>query len=525
MPKVSKTLFRDLGEALRPPPAPGPITDEYWKPRLNPLQWDAFNSRADNILLWGEKGSGKTTVCLHIVVRHCYEEESALGFILTPVKSMSDDGGAWYKLLTEVLPEWASGLGLNWIKGHDAQHNELVWIQNQWGAWSQVKGISAPHPDQLEDRFPGREPSIVFVDELTRCATDKYFKGPRSQLGRRKYIKGPQQFLGACNPAGPSHWVYLKWFVEPFNEETGEWSPNFENYYLPVSDNEGNLPAGYVASLRETYKNDPLDFDRLIKGEWKDRPTADAIFADLYNPAIHVYPLTKDGQPDMRRWFMPDTKHAVIIGMDPGAVYNSFVLEQWLPIAGLMKWAVFDEFIITKKKISYPKMVPALMRRLVFWNRVTRAELDHVWISDNSAFNQFRAASGSYDCLEIEKIYNEQLKAFPEKYPGLKPMKIKAAPKHNGSVIARVRTVQQLVGNDQILISSRCKWMQRMFNQLKGATQKPGAPLDPEAAMTPQRCDVLHVWDGFSYPIHAGALTPGILTPRSGGMSLLKPAA
>lgn len=522
---LNKHAFRTLGDKLKPPPKPGPRTEETWEPDLNPIQREVFDCEAENVLVWGEKGGGKTWGLIHRVVRHCYENTNALGFVLTSVKSMSDDGGAWHKLTTEVLPEWAAGLGLNWIKGHDAQHNELVWVQNQFDEWSQIKGISAPHPDQLEDRFPGREPSIVFVDELTKCATDKYFKSPRAQLGRRPHVEGVHQFLAACNPAGPSHWVYLKWFVEPFNETTGEWSPNFANFYVPVTDNIKHLRAGYLESLEETYRNDPLEYARLVKGQWKDRPTADGIFADLYNPAIHVAPLTQDGNPDMRRWLKPDTKHAVIIGMDPGSVYNSFVLLQWLPLGARMKWTAFDEFIITKKKISYTVMVPAFMRRLVFWNRTCGVDLDHVWISDNSAFNQFRAASGSYDCLEIERIYHEQLATFPDKYPGLKPMKIKAAPKHNGSVIARVRTVQQLVANDQILVSSRCKWVQKMFNQLKGASQKPGAPLDPEAAMTPQRCDVLHVWDGFSYPIHAGAISPGILTPRSGGMSLLKPAA
>lgn len=520
MPRLSKTGFRDLGEILKPPPKPGPVTDETWVPSLNPLQWDIFNSDAESILAWGEKGSGKSTVLVHKMVKHCYENENALAFILTPVKSMSEDGGAWHKLITDVLPKWSEGLGLAWKTGHDSQHNELVWIQNQHGSWSMVKGISAPHPDQLEDRFPGREPSFILADELTKCSSRQYYKSPKAQLGRRPDVTGIQQFCGACNPAAKSHWVYKLWFEEAYNEETDTWNPRFKDFYLPVSDNKENLQAGYAESLEDTYRHDPVEYARLVSGQWMDRQDGDTLFSDLYNVSIHVAPLDSDAQPDRRKWLMPDPGHAVILGIDPGSVYNSFVFEQWLPIKSKMKWLGFDEFVVTKKRIPYERLIPAVMRRQNWWNQRAGKQFDYIWISDSSAFNQYRAAQGSFDVLEIERIYEANREKF-----NLPPMKVRQAPKFNGSVVARVRLVQQLLAQDQILISSRCTWLHKMFLTLKGESPKAGEVQAQEKTMTPVRSDVLHVWDAFSYPIQAGAINPSILTPRSGGMSLLKPAA
>lgn len=114
------------------------------------------------------------------LVKHCYLNENALALIVVTVRSMANKGGAWSKLQEMVLPAWRDGnrdrdgklldegMGLHYTDVmFDSQHNEMIWIQNQYGGWCMVILVSAPHANQLRLRIRGYEPSFVFVDELT----------------------------------------------------------------------------------------------------------------------------------------------------------------------------------------------------------------------------------------------------------------------------------------------------------------------------------------------------------------------
>jgi len=513
MSKIDHEAFDILGEMLRPPPPPKKIKDETWAPSLTPTQQRLFDSTSKYILCWSEKGTGKSVGCVEKMVRHCYENQNAFGLILVSVKSMATKGGAWDKLIDMILPDWGQGMGLDYsdVK-HDEQHNQMVWIANQYGGWSKIIVISSPHYEQLRSRIRGYEPSMVFVDELTSCDSPEYFESVAAQLGRCQHVTGPQQFLAACNPEGPSHWVYKKWWVDAFDSDTGEWDPDFENIYFPFDDNKENM-EGYQDSLKKIYRHNPLELARMVRGEWIDRPTGESLFGGLYNPTVHVRPRNPDGEIDQRYRLMPDKDHAMIIGLDPGSVYNSFIFQQWLNIEDKMCWVTFDEIVITKKRISYERLVPLVMERIRWWRNRVNSEMPQVWISDVSAFNQYRAASGSYDVLEIERIYEANRENIRFR---LEPMKVKPAPSFNGSRVARVRTGQQLMAQDQIIISSGCPHVQKMFLQLEGKRPKPGEALDPEAAMTPVRSDVLHIWDAWSYPVLLASLNPTALTSLTG---------
>jgi hypothetical protein len=525
MPSIDPDAFDALGEMLRPPVKPKRRREnKTWHPKLNPIQKQIFDCEVRNMLVHGEKGTGKSVGCCHRIVRHCYENRNAMAFVLTTVKGMQDDGGAWHKLVTEILPEWEKGLGLIWKRANDKQHNELVWILNQHGDWSQMKGISAPHPDQLRERFPGREPSLVFVDELTLCATDEYFKAPSAQLGRRPFVEGVQQFISATNPAGPSHWVHDLFFVKPFDDETGKWDENFITIYVPLSDNEKNLPPDYIPNLKATYKHDAIESARLLGGEWIDRPSGESLFREIYNVQIHVKPLDEACNPDRRAWLRPAKGHPIIIGADPGSMNNAFTLQQWVPVDGRMKWVAFDELVTIRKRIAYEDFIPMVARRIKFWREdceATERDMPMVWVSDNSAFNQYRAAQGSFDVLEIERIWE----ACRAKY-GLESIKIRPAPKFNDSVMIRVQTLQKYLAADEFIVSSRCSRIQAMLMQLEAQKQKPGAAFDPKLSMSPKRSEHLHVFDALTYPMLLASIAPtGLLPSRGMGQSLITVAA
>ncbi len=164
-------------------------------------------------------------------------------------------------------------------------------------------------------------------------------------------------------------------------------------------------------------------------------------------------------------------------------------------------------------------------RRVKFWREATGStakELPQVWISDNSAFNQYRAAAGSYDGLEIERIY-ESCRA---KYGLEDTVKIKAAPKFNDSVMIRVQTLQKFLAQDEIVVSSRCVRVQAMLLQLESQKQKPGTAFDPKLAMAPKRSDHLHTFDATTYPMLTASISPTSLLPSRGmGQSIISVAA
>lgn len=536
IPRINASAFEDLGTWLQPPPLPPPMPEarKTWRPNMTPAQQRLWDSVVKNILAWSEKGSGKTWGVLLKLVRHCYDNNNALSVIIVREKSMANKGGAWDKLINHVLPTWRdgnrdkegqlmdAGLGLHFsdVK-FDENHNPMVFVQNRHGGWSKVVLVSAPHAEQLRKRIRGYEISFAFVDELTSCDSHVYHQSVAAQIGRVKGIP-LQQYVAACNPEGESHWVFQKWFVQAFDEKLKDWNPEYEQIHFPAEENVGNMQAGYFESLVDIYKDDPIEAARMIDGLWKERIAGDGLFSEVFNPLLHVRPIKEDGSPDEKSWLMAHPDYPIIMGVDPGAVYNVWGMCQRLPIDNRMKWAFFDEVATFKQKISYTKLVPIVMRKLRFWRDLADKEIPFVCISDDNAFNVFRPGGGEniYDVLAIQRVWEEHRREYR-----LEPLKIRACPKFQGSVRARITILQTALGMDEVVVSSRCKHIRAMLSQLRSEPQKEGAPFDPSKAMTPMRCDHLHVFDGVTYPMLAASTQPSLLIPlRSDAQTLISAA-
>jgi hypothetical protein len=443
------------------------------------------------------------------------------------------------KLIGHILPRWQEGnrddkgnlvdegLGIEYSNvKYDSQHNEYIWIENRFGGWSMIVLVSAPHSGQLRDRMRGYEPSIALVDELTSCDSREYLTAVAIQIGRREGIEGPQQYMAACNPDGPSHWVHKVWMEEAFDPVSGEWDRDYHRIHVPIASNARNLPPGYIDGLVKLYRNDPVDAARMLRGEWIDRPSGTALFHDVFIPSLHVRPKL----PTLER-LMPVADYPIIVGLDPGAANNAFIFMQWLPVDGAMRWIVFDEMVYTQRRIRYGQLVAALLRRIKFWNdatfsphadsgrSATKKGFRVVYCSDNSAFNQFRAAGGSYDVLDFEKIANEPTGGMVPLHLqlGLSRMRVIAAPKFSGSVRVRTRLVMDLLGSEQLLVSAGCPRVIEMFNKLESEPQKANQAFDPDLAMTPKRSVHLHPFDALCNPILTASITPQLLTPKAEG--------
>ena len=446
-----------------------------------------FDSMAHYILCYGERGTGKTFVAGgHKLARHCYENFNALALVIVGVRSQATMGGVWHKLLTEVLPLWKDGLAIHITEERqDTQKNLFIDVENRYGGYSRIVLISVPWGSFIKDRIKGFEPSYVFVDELTNLDSEDYFTAVVQQLGRRPGIHTPQQYIAACNPAGPSHWVYRRFFETPYNDK-GKWNDDYAVFHVPIKENIDNLPKGYYDRVMQAVTDDPIEEARMIRGEWVDRPLGEAIFKPYFVEGIHI-------RGNHKRRIMPLPEYPIVCGWDPGSVNNAIIFEQIIPAADKTIWIIFDEVVHINEHVPYTRLVVEVMRRMRYWNRHLDTKMTYHHISDNSAFNQYRAATGSYDVRDIEGISREKSDTFE-----LDPIRMVAAPKFSGSVESRIRLTIAKLQKEEMLVSGPCEHIKKMFLNL--VSEKAGKSYDPGRPFKPRRSVYLHAFDAMSYP-------------------------
>jgi PBSX family phage terminase large subunit len=511
---LDEDAFEELRELLgNEPIIDGPPKEERtWAPELNHSQQECFDSTARFLLLWGDRGGGKTYGAGHKIVRHLYEYQNAFALILVGVKSQATAGGIWEKLELEILPDWGKNLGLEYQEAKmDEMRYRYRMVKNAWGGWSKLLLISAPHEALLKTRIRGFEPSLIFVDEGTTLGGPGYFTAVTQQLGRRPGVP-LQQYIMATNPDGPSHWVYKRFFEIPLQESknrdgevispAGEWDKRYQTIEMTSRDNK-YLNETYYESVMEATRNDPIEIARMVEGKWVDRPTGDGIFGNSFFPEIHIV-------GDAKKRVLPSKNFPIIFGYDLGSANNAIIWMQLIPTTdnGAV-WVIFDEMVYNDKNLKTRVLVREQLRRWMFWNRNRGVEYKTESISDDSAFNQFRAAGGSYDVLDYERESKELIEtSFKDK--GLHPIKMKAAPKFAGSIEARVRIMNNLLHNEKIIISSSCVRVKQMFMNLQCENVKDGK-YDPSAAFKPKRSRYVHTFDALTYPMIYHELTGNIV--------------
>lgn len=494
---LAAELNQDDEEPLAPPDQ-APAADGYnydWEPPLNPTQKRIYDDHtATFILAYGELASGKTIAVLHKLVDHCFEEWNALAMIVVEVKSVAEEGGAWHKLKTIVLPEWAEGRRIRYTdEKSNAQKNVYLWISNRHGGWSRVTLISMPVESLVKSRAKGQEPSFIFVDEAQTLKSRTYFTSLSQRLMRRPGIKDEAYHLVyGANPAGPSHWLYQLFFIDPVDPKTQKWNKQYAKYHVPVKENRHNLKPGYYDLVMESVRGDPIEEARMIRGEWVDRPTGEAMFLGFFVAARHVRPveglLPRTGARTVMG-LLPLAGFPISIGYDLGAAHTAIFFEQLLVLPQKNVWLIFDELDFVGQYMAYSVMVPdKILPRMRYWDKRFGKPFEWEHISDNSAFNQFRASDGSYDVLDVEKHSNGKIR-------------LRACPKPPNSVAARVTMLRGKCTRDEILVSAACPNAIGMFNHLESEKADPLKAYDPFVGLKPKRSPWIHRFDALTYPM------------------------
>lgn len=502
----------------QPKPTLDPKEIEYWAPGLGPGQQRIFDSTARFNLAHGERFSGKTVGILHKLVKHAWENHAAHVLIIVGVRRQATAGGAWTKLLRDILPQWEQNLeGFSFGDPRMTTEKDVILeIANQHGTKSIFHLISIPHGGKLADRIKGIEPTAIFVDELVGIGGLEYFTALIQQLGRRVDIPISEQFYAAAtNPAGPSHWVYKIFIGGGTNEDgtpflggaikpDGSWDEKFLTVHIPISENPDPRAQEYYRDfVLPAVQNDPIEYQRMVEGKWIDRPSGEAIFAGSFVPDFHVR-----GDPVANTILRPTTDRSLTLSYDLGDVNHAVVFLQDRFTEDKTIWMAVDELVSTDKKMEYSRLVPLLLDKMNFWCELEQHSFRFEHISDRSAFDRWRATTGSYDHQTIEKLSKELLKKFPERWPWLKvPIRMKECPKPPGSVAARIKVLRELLQNESFFISGpKCP---RLIGSLKFLESKKDDP------MAPVKGPHLHPYDACSYALYYNALGGGIVVPQN----------
>lgn len=500
-----------------PPPIPDkPVAPpKDWMPVLNPTQQKAVDTTARFTLLYGERGSGKTIAVCHAAVRHCFENTNAFA-LLGALSIRTGKGGILYDLENLVLPAWRDGnrypewedgkphpkagelmdegIGLEFTasKQDPDTKDRILWIRNMHGGWSMVMLVSLPFAEVVAARTRGPAPSFIGFEELTLASSSEYFTSLAAQLGRRRGMgRSPQQFYASANPEGPSNWVYQKFFIDSVDPMTGKRDPDYAVYHVPISENLRFLPPGYHEQIKKAYR-DPIEYRRMVLGEWVDRPSGDAIFKQYFAPEIHI-----KGDWSKNIGIIPIKGFPIIIGYDPGAVNFCICLLQRIITKQRSFWWQLDELNFVGKFTPYKQVIPQLLRRMDYWNEIVDTEFKYVHIADQAAFNQTRT-DGSYDAHEIERL-------------GAGRIKLRACPKGAESVPQRMQMMISMLLAEELFISARCQKTIEAIRMLSSKKSEPGK-YDPHAGLRPLRSIYLHPIDALSYPLFYFDLQPGKFT-------------
>lgn len=466
-------IYAEQGYA--PPPEEHRIKYVPFRPSMNLVQGECYDGIKTHLynLLHGPRYTGKTIGGVDALVDHCRENFNALALIIVLTGRQGEEGGVWFKLNHMILPEWKAGCGISYTEPKTNKYKDVfIWISNRHGGWSRVVLLSMPFEGFVADRIKGMEPTFILVDEAQTLQSHTYFDSIVQQLGRNPHVKH-QPIVYCCNPDGPSHWLYKRFFIFPYDEKTGRWNKDYFVKQVPIKDNIRNVPPEYLRRLMEATKHDDTEYRRMILGEWCDAPTGEALFKKEYSDSLHLR-----GDTARSIGFLPIKGVPVTTGFDLGAAHTSIHFQQIIAAKDRIRWLVFDELNYVDQYLPYPRLVPKILDRMAYWKQLAGYDFQFKHISDNSAFNQWRSTTGSFDVQDIERLSAGKIELVE-------------CPKGPHSVEARVRITKEKLHEVNLLISGLCVKTREMFLNLE---------MDKDNAMKPKRSRFLHPFDSLTYP-------------------------
>jgi hypothetical protein len=285
-------------------------SDANWY-RPGPSIQEFHESTAKIRVLVGARGSGKTTGVGVDAIEHCtmYAGAKVLGVRKTQVSNQDtsvktfnetyDKMGYRVGLDEDIslFRKWHGGMRVR-VPSRDAMeaYNEFMgggkrtrqqivnWIENEGDrlcSYIEFRGLK--DEQKSEGQLRGYECSMfimVEADLMEERDVDLAVGCLRWKDAYGDPIPDYSIILDT-NPPNPDHWI-----AELEKKHAG--SARYQFWHIPTRENKGNLPAGYIESLEEQYKDKPSHYRRYLLGEYADLFEGKPVY-HAYKPDKHAY--------------------------------------------------------------------------------------------------------------------------------------------------------------------------------------------------------------------------------------------
>ena len=434
--------------------------------------------------VFGTRLAGKTFACLNAICDHLWRVKNARFLVLVRTQGSGTTSGVWNELTEKILPSWFEADGI----APDKPELHMAWgpkgepranvskkmiasVTNMHGGVSKLELDSLDDEREVEDKFKNRYYTGILWCEAGEFKQAKTFL--TLMLALRSSGVDEQDFLMLvdANPPdeGQDHFLFkyfyeLRVSSEPNIEEKAiqeclhvtEWTMEDNPY---ISENEKNAVKG-------AYATDPDLYDRYIRGMWK-RAVRDALFADIFKPAVHVLGGPAKEGPELI--LMPsDNCVELITGHDAGGVNPiSHILEQIVYITTerdrdgrerekpVSMFQYLDELAFIGGDISPAEFTRLMMDKMDYWEQELQRPIEWYHYADLSALN-FK------ESIAQRTVADEM---FAESDGRIRLIGVEKKP---GSVAMRIRLLRRLLSENRIKISgSKCPKLIEMFQCIR----------------------------------------------------------
>jgi hypothetical protein len=189
----------------------------------------------------GSVGSAKTIEHIHLIVRHCLENDGARYLMVR--RALKDLKRTSWNVLISHMADIPQA-----IESYNRTEMKITFKNG-----SEIIGDSYDKGDL--DKFRSLELSGADFEEVTECPREVY-EAVKMRVGRLPKVK-ENIITSRCNPDSPSHWLY-EYFIES--------KSSMRQVFYSLTEQNPFLPKWYVENLRADL--DPKMALRMLKGQW-----------------------------------------------------------------------------------------------------------------------------------------------------------------------------------------------------------------------------------------------------------------
>ena len=230
------------------------------------VQREFFADTSKQVLAYGGFGGGKTRAMCEKIYKISMKYPGSRSLICRAHFSDVKGSTIQQSLLEDVIPESHIPDG-----GHNKSEHVIRHLTGEYGPngepimseihYHGLGSSGAGSNDGLPRKVSGMQFNVIGIDEATETTEAQYtqllgrLRYDGKVVGDKKYKIPFRQIITCTNPAGPSHYLYRKFF----EKEVGA------RYHMRAEDNPG-VPEDYVQQLKDNYSG--VFYERYVEGKW-----------------------------------------------------------------------------------------------------------------------------------------------------------------------------------------------------------------------------------------------------------------